>query len=219
MSYLTHAQDPRRRATAIGIAAAVHAVLAVGLVTGLGVTIERIVEPRLVGTNVKLDPPKPEPSPSPTPTREQVTYIPPAPVPPIPLPPAPGPSYKPFDGTSDPVVILDPRPPMPPSPGPASFTPKRAVPSNGSSGWISNSDYPRRPLVEGIEGTVSYRLVIGTNGRVSSCELTRPSGNRALDEATCRLIASRARFEPATDENGAKVLGTFSGSVRWQIPD
>jgi protein TonB len=70
-----------------------------------------------------------------------------------------------------------------------------------------------------IEGTVGYRLVIGTNGRVASCELTRPSGNKALDDATCRLIASRARFEAATDETGAKVMGTYTGSVRWEIPD
>ena len=71
----------------------------------------------------------------------------------------------------------------------------------------------------GAEGSVGYRLVIGTAGRVSSCELTRPSGQRALDDATCRLIAGRARFEPATDETGAKVLGTFIVSVRWEIPE
>ena len=104
-----------------------------------------------------------------------------------------------------------PLPPPPPDPTPPK--PRRRP------GRITNNDYPRRALVDEAEGSVAYRLVIGTNGRVSSCELTRPSGNSALDDATCRLIARRARFEPATDETGAKVLGTFTGSVQWQIPE
>ncbi|HEU4651467.1 MAG TPA: TonB family protein, partial [Croceibacterium sp.] len=99
------------------------------------------------------------------------------------------------------------------------FNPKRATPSNNSSNWITNDDYPRRALVDGAEGSVGYRLVVSTLGRVASCELTQPSGNRALDDATCRLITRRARFEAATDETGAKVLGTYSGSVRWEIPE
>src|SRR5690606_844924 len=82
-----------------------------------------------------------------------------------------------------------------------------------------DSDYPRRAILDSAEGTVAFRLVIGTNGQVSSCELTRPSGHRALDDATCRLISRRARFDPATDETGSKVLGTYTGSVKWELPD
>jgi hypothetical protein len=65
---------------------------------------------------------------------------------------------------------------------------------------------------------VSYRLVISTAGRVASCELTRPTGKRALDDATCRLIAERARFEPARDSRGRAVAGSYANTVRWQIP-
>jgi periplasmic protein TonB len=108
--------------------------------------------------------------------------------------------------------------PDPPQPTP-SFTPRSARPSNSQARWISNDDYPRRPLIDGVEGVARYRLIVGTNGRVSSCEITASTDNRLLDEATCRLIANRARFDPATDESGARVLGDYNGTVRWQIPD
>lgn len=221
MSYLNHAQEPGRRATAVVTVGAVHALLAVGLVAGLTVNFERIVDTNLIGTSIPLPPP-PTPDPSPPPPAPAAAN-PVAPVPPIPLPPPSPPIYE-RDDTSDYVDRVSvnpgpPAPPLPPSPPLPSFTPNAARPSNGPAGWISTNDYPRRPLVEGIEGSVGYRLVVGTNGRVSSCELTRASGNRALDDATCRLIASRARFDAATDENGAKVLGTYTGSVRWEIPD
>lgn len=224
MSYLNQAQDPRRRATAMVTVGAVHALLAAGLLTGLAVNFERIVDTPVIGTNVPLDPPKPEPDPVPTAKPVETTYTPTDPQTAIQLPTDSPVIRDPVENdttefTYFPTGPVEPsvRPTLqPPSP---SFTPKRATPSNNSSSWITTNDYPRRPLIDGIEGLASYRLVIGTTGRVSSCELTSPTGNRALDDATCRLITNRARFDPATDESGAKVMGTYTGSVRWEIPD
>ena len=223
MSYLNQTHDPRRRATAIVTVGAVHALLAAGLVTGLTVQFADIIRTPFTATNVPLDPPKPEPSPEPQVEPEHPTYVAPVPDPPIKLPTDSSVIREPVD-TFDHEITYYPTgtddPPTPPAlPPRAGFTPKGAVPINSRSNWITNDDYPRRALVDEAEGSASYRLVIGTNGRVSSCELTSPTGNRALDEATCRLITSRARFEPATDEGGAKVVGTYTGSVRWEIPD
>ena len=195
-------------------------MLAVGLLTGLTVQFRDKVDPVIKATNVPLDPPKPDPTP-PKPSQPQDTIIDlPTPPIPLPLPPTPGPEVE-WDTTPGPTA--DPVPPapyIPPPPPPSpSFTPKGARPSNGSAGWITTNDYPRNPLMNGIEGSVGYSLEIGTNGRVARCELTRTSGNRALDDATCRLLTSRARFEPATDDTGAKVVGSYTGSVRWEIPD
>jgi len=222
MSYLNHAHDPRRRATAIATTVAVHAAIGVAVVTGLtiaGFKVQKTYDPIL---NFPTTPPPPEPTP-PTPEPEAVTQ-PQVPKPEFVLEPPPaGPIYEELDPTEVAIadvqrVLPDPGPTFAPRPQP-SFSPKRAVPRNNSAGWITDNDYPRRAIVDEAEGAVSYRLVIGTDGRVSSCELTRPTGNRALDDATCRLISSRARFDAATDESGAKVLGTFNGSVRWELPD
>ena len=61
--------------------------------------------------------------------------------------------------------------------------------------------------------------MIGSNGRVNACEITASSGHAALDEATCKFVTRRARFEPATDSNGAKVVGSYSSKVTWRIPE
>ena len=106
----------------------------------------------------------------------------------------------------------DPRP----TPG---FTPARARPRNDPASWLSADDYPRRAIIDGVEGAAAYRLIVGTNGKVSACEVTRSTGNAQLDAATCKHIASRARFEPATDEAGAKVMGSYTGNVKWEIPE
>lgn len=223
MSYLNQSHDPRRRVTAIVAVGAVHAVLAAGLLTGLKVNFPKIDDIPFVGTTIELDDPLP-PEPSPTTPPEQADYVPQTPETKLDLTEIVGPERVEVDEVSTDLTYYPTGPgvevtPNPPSPPPPAFTPKRATPNNSSSNWISNSDYPRRDLVDGHEGSVGYRLVIGTNGRVSSCELTRPSGFRGLDSATCRLITGRARFDPATDETGAKVLGTYSGTVTWDIPD
>jgi len=221
MSYLNHAHDPRRRATAVITVGAVHVVLAVGLVTGLTVDFTRIADPPpLRATDIPLDPPKPDPSPTPSTPVEQVSHVQPPPVPKVVVSDT-APVERVEVDDAETYVSRVPETPrvevaVGPPPRPA-FAPKRAAARNGN--WITNDDYPRRALVENAEGSVNYLLVIGTNGKVSSCELTSTTGNRALDAATCRLIESRARFEAATDETGAKVLGTFRGSVTWDIPD
>jgi len=126
---------------------------------------------------------------------------------------------RPVDDTM--VRVVDegfvPRPIDPPVA--ARFTPKAATPANRRERWVTTDDYPRQPLVDEIEGRTGYSLVIGTNGQVSACDVTSSSGNRALDQATCKWIAKRAKFEAATDETGAKVVGRYSGVVSWQIPD
>ena len=61
-------------------------------------------------------------------------------------------------------------------------------------------------------------VAIGTDGRVTSCRVTAPSGSSALDQATCRLYAQRARFTPARDAGGAVVEGRYSDRVRWELP-
>ncbi|HEY6815649.1 MAG TPA: hypothetical protein VI168_08935, partial [Croceibacterium sp.] len=136
MSYLNQAHDPRRRATAIVTVGAVHALLAVGVVTGLTINADRIIPDIIEATNIPLDPPEPEPTEPPPPKPDPINYIPPAPVPPIPLPPVPGPTYEEFDPTK---LIIDevpyfptPGPTAQPAP-PAPITPpKRAVPRNGN---------------------------------------------------------------------------------------
>ena len=170
--------------------------------------------------------PKPTPTPTPTEARDIETPLPPLPVPPVPIPMPPQPDIT-RDVHDDPRPMPNPLPnpgptsqPEPPRPSPSpAFTSRGAAPSNDKARWITNDDYPARALRDGSEGTVGYRLIVGSNGRVSACEITRSSGHSLLDETSCRLIERRARFDAATDQTGAKVVGGYSGTVTWQIPD
>jgi protein TonB len=222
MAYTDQTQDFGRRATAIAGVAAVHAAIGLALVVGLTVTglapVEDPWNPFTITPEKKPTPPPPEPAKK---QETQETFI---TVPPTPFdPPVRPDDWAVVDSTPDDApLVVDPGPaveqPVAPRPTPT-FAPIRARPRNDPLGWLSPDDYPRAPLVDGVEGVAAYRLIVGTSGRVTACEVTRSTGNGQLDAATCKFIERRARFEAAKDETGAKVIGSYTGTVKWEIPD
>jgi protein TonB len=82
---------------------------------------------------------------------------------------------------------------------------------------VTRNDYPAQDLREGNEGTVRFRLGVSADGKVTSCTVTGSSTFPRLDAAACAKLIQRGRFEPATDENGTKVAGTWYNAVRWSI--
>lgn len=97
--------------------------------------------------------------------------------------------------------------------------PEPPVPLTDAGSWIRSEDYPKGSLRRANTGITSFRVTVGIDGKVSACEVTVSSGWAALDEATCRLVAERARFTPAKDRKGRPVTGVYENRVRWQIPD
>ncbi|MCY7397661.1 MAG: energy transducer TonB, partial [Sphingomonas bacterium] len=55
-------------------------------------------------------------------------------------------------------------------------------------GGIDPGDYPRRAVERRAQGTTYLRFTILPNGRVRECIVTRSSGHRDLDAATCPLL-------------------------------
>lgn len=220
MAYVDR-ETGNHRAAAIAAVALLHAVAIYAIVAGLGVEYirEKIVE--LSATNIPIEPPPP-PAPQPKVKPSDASEL-TAPKPrfdlrgergdtlakPIdpPGPPIPGPL---------PTAIADPLPP-PPDPPPA-FMPRAARPANARTGWVTTGDYPARDLREGNQGLAGYTLAIGANGKVQSCVITQSSGFAGLDEATCKYVSRRARFEPATGPDGQAMAGSYSGTVRWVMP-
>jgi protein TonB len=80
-----------------------------------------------------------------------------------------------------------------------------------------DSDYPRAAVRARASGIVFLRFVVAPSGRVSDCSVTRSSGNRALDETTCRLILQRFRYRPALDAEGRPVPATIRGEHVWDL--
>lgn len=97
---------------------------------------------------------------------------------------------------------------------------QQASPGNASMvSLFSDDDYPAEAIRNEEQGTVSYRLTIGSDGRVRACEVTTSSGSARLDTATCTIIQRRARFIPARDTNGEAVEDHYSGRIKWVLPE
>ena len=227
MSFVQSHADPAARAKAIIVVTGIHAVLGITLVVGLTYTGVINVTKNLPSRLFPTAPPPETPAPPPEaaqPTTPQIPQY--APVPQIPLTPTAETTVRPVP-ENPPVgpIGLAPIPlptptysPAVPTPTP-SFSPVSARPRNGPTGWITNNDYPRAGITRQLEGVAGYRLVIGSDGRVDECQITSGTGHTVLDRATCQLIERRAQFEPAKDQSGRTVVGTYTGQVTWDIPD
>ena len=229
MAYLDTQHTHKRLAGMTGVAA-IHVVLAVGLVAGLSINYVAPPAPLIIeGGQIPFDPPPPPPPPEDTPdpvptkaeTAPQTTpiYV-PEPTIAIPtntivettfeLPPLGElvTVVSPTDGTG-----------TAPIPEPPAFTPSGPAPNNGPAGWVTTNDYPLRALQRGWEGDVHYALEVGTDGRVDDCRVVNTSGRSVLDVAACRRLKQRARFDPAMNSDGEAIAGTFTGTVSWLIPE
>jgi len=209
------ARRPNIGATAAVIV--IEAMLAIAVVRGLGVTLLPHVNPaNPIGIDIPLAKPPPPATEKPPVVRPDQHPIvtppltPPAsglgmPVGPIPLdPPAPLPTAAPLAPVPVPTPVALGRP---------------AMPRGNPASWVSDSDYPARDLREGNQGRVGFALSLGADGKVSSCRVTSSSGYPGLDEATCTLVARRAHFTPAMGADGRPGAGSYSGTIRWVIPD
>lgn len=206
------------RVVVITAVALLHGAAIYALISGLAVNYIKEVTTVLTAGNIPVDPPSPPPSPQ----IEQKTAI---ERPPVVTPSPQLPLAAPGTGLTieiTPIVPIGPRVleeatfvPTPPSPA---FTPTPARPRGDKSQWATTSDYPARDLREGNQGVAGFTLTIGSDGRVEDCTITRSSGFSGLDEATCRNVSRRARFEAAIDGNGKRVAGTYSSNIRWLIP-
>jgi protein TonB len=90
------------------------------------------------------------------------------------------------------------------------------VPRAPLEGLVSVDDYP--PAAGGVAGTTRVLLDVASMGRVTACRVLASSGTAALDAATCRILASRARFTPAMDSTGMPVAASFEASIGWSPP-
>jgi len=95
--------------------------------------------------------------------------------------------------------------------------PQRAVPRAPLASYVSQDDYPASAQSRGEQGRVTFELGIGPDGRVAGCTILASSGSSALDNATCRIMRSRARFTPARDAAGHPVADAGRGSLSWSL--
>ena len=225
------------------MAAAVQALLLYVLIVGLGVRLPAPAPPATQLLEFSLQPPPPKveikpppPAPSKKPqgaasppnlvSRATEVVAPPPVVPPVPLvvtAPQPGTGSDASSGNA-PVA----------GPGTGAGGTGNGTGSGGAgngsgagegtplrwrSGSLNDRDYPKAALRVNAQGTVHLRFTVGVNGRVTDCAVTRSSGNRDLDETTCRLIQQRFRYEPSRDALGRPYADVVTGEHVWELWD
>ena len=204
------------RITALIVVAIIHVVLGYALVTGLAYEGAAKLIKKVTAIDIKEEVKKDEPPPPPKkveappppvapPVRINVSTTPPQ-ITTVQTPPPPAP------------IVLAPAPSAPVAPPPPRIQPRGPSPKGQPGNWANSNDYPSRALREEQEGVTRFRVSVGPDGRVASCDITGSSGSSELDSATCSLITRRGRFTPANDGEGQPVSGSWSSSVRWQIP-
>lgn len=168
----------------------------------------------------------------------QVDVIPAPPPPPIPPPPppvaqpvvAPRPAVTPI-AVPTPVAmsVLD-------SPSPIDIPAEPSMPtvdpgaidtaSLGAGPAIANlrlieggaPRYPRRALMQRVEGEVELLIVVGTDGRALEVTIARSSGDADLDRAAREHAKRRWVFEPA-QRNGIAVTAWARVPVNFTLPE
>jgi protein TonB len=205
----------KNRMVALGLVAVLHAGLGYAFVTGLALkAVKAIVQP-LETVNVEEEAPPPEEPPPPPPQEVEIPpFVPPPEV--SVAQDAPAPTITTQNTISQPEP---PRftPPAPPAPAAPTVAPTPATP-RGRGNVISEDDYPDASRRAEEQGVVRVRFTIGADGRVGDCAVAQSSGFPRLDDATCKIIQRRWRFNPATRE-GTPVAEVKSQPVRWQLRD
>jgi protein TonB len=204
------------RIAAFVVVALLHLVLIYALVTGLAYEGMKNIAKKLTTVEIKKDEKKEEKKPPPPPKK-------------IAPPPIVAPPPKVNINTAPPAIEVVPvapppppvyvAPPAPAAPPPPRIQPKAASPKGNPGNWATTNDYPTKALREERAGVTGFRVSVGADGKVSSCQVTSSSGSPDLDEATCSNVTRRARFNPATDGEGQPTSGSYSGRVRWVIPE
>jgi TonB family protein len=93
-----------------------------------------------------------------------------------------------------------------------------AAPTQSLASLLSYADYPDAAVREGAEGRTGFTLNVDARGRVTNCTIEQSSGSTLLDEVTCRLMMTRARFLPARDVAGSAIADTYSSTINWVLP-
>lgn len=200
----------------LGGAIAVHGAVLAAFLLMPREMIDRFVPPTLIGHNVPMTPPPPEEEKTPpeaTEVEPRVTRTDPL----VKMPAEPDtilPPPPPFDpgtlgGTGDKVLP----PPPPPSP-PADPVLKDAQIDKRALASFQ-PDYPAMMVRMGQEGSVTVRVTIAADGRVTDIERVSAT-DEAFWQATMRHALKKWRFMPAT-RDGVPIAMTKVMTVHFKL--
>ena len=142
-------------------------------------------------------------------------------------PPPPLPPMTPVDVPKAPVPVIE----FAPGPSQSTITATTSAPPQTTAqtkppgvdraaiGITATHTMPPYPVVErrlGIEGTVTLRLTVGTEGQVTAAEVVTSAGREALDQAARAWIIGHWRYRPALKDGNPAVMQVLA-SVTYSL--
>lgn len=91
------------------------------------------------------------------------------------------------------------------------------APKGNPQFWVTSDDYPNSQLISGTQGLIQFRLSIDEEGRVSDCHIQQSTRPAEFDRTVCRIMTTRARFEPALDAAGKPIASYWRSSFSFQM--
>lgn len=82
--------------------------------------------------------------------------------------------------------------------------------------WFRPDDYPAGLSRMGLGGAVIIRLLVGADGGVQKCEVTKSGGDKAFQDATCEAATKRAKFRPAIGPDGQPAASVWIKRINWK---
>lgn len=216
--------DPKRRLVGLAIALLLHALLIYGFMSGLGTKLVQTVQ-RTVNVSIipEAKPPPPPPPPEPVeieadtrPKQAQraqtKAYVPKAEV------QRAQPTTDTISGVTSKVEEATPAveaaaPVVANAPPAAKAEPVKTMARLMRGCRLPQ--YPKRSEEKGEEGTVVFRFLVGTDGRVQSAQLVRSSGFERLDNAA-KDAFMQCTFTPGTVD-GAPQASWVKQPFTWRL--
>lgn len=94
---------------------------------------------------------------------------------------------------------------------------RRATGKQSPAEWLKASDYPMQSVAMGHNGFVQFRLDVDETGKVAGCHVLDRTNPDDFADMTCKLVARRAKLEPALDASGKPVRSFIVQRVVWRV--
>ena len=91
------------------------------------------------------------------------------------------------------------------------------TPTEKPDTWLRSSDYPRSMLAKWQPGMVQFRLTVGPEGAPTACHIQQSTNADGFNDAVCKALMARARFEPALDGDSKPMPSFYVRSVLFRI--
>lgn len=80
-----------------------------------------------------------------------------------------------------------------------------------------NIQYPKECKENNIQGKVYVNFVVNTDGTLDNIEISKSSGNEALDSEAVRLVKAMPNWIPGKQNDGKAVRASFTLPVLFRL--